>query len=424
MSGQRGGGVVPWVLMLSLSSATATAADDDFTSLLKNGTFNASLRYRYEWVDQTCCDPTLPAGSDFGKHANASTVRTRLSFETGSWHDALAFVEVEDVHTVFANQYNAGGGNTLSRLDFPEVDDPQVTELNQAYLDYKGFGALELRAGRQRIEYGNQRFVGSVGWRQNDQTFDAASASYTHGPLAAHYAYVWKVHRIFGDDVPAGKHKQNGTHLFDISADLAGWGKASGYYYYIDDQATPAFSNSSVGARFAGQRPLGGYPVRYALEYAHQRDAADNPTSYDADYVHADLGVIIAALNVGVGYELLSGDDDGRFVTPLATLHAFNGWADKFIVGGTGNPPGGLADRYVNATYKFAEYVAEVIYHDFQSDQGSNDLGTEVDVHVGRPFGAHVRADVYYADFMGASQFDSTDLSDTRKFWLQLLLTL
>ena len=415
---------MPWALLLALNAATATAADDDFASLLNDGTFNASLRYRYEWVDQACCDPTFPPGSAFSKNAHASTLRTRLSFETGSWQDALAFVEVEDVHTIFANQYNAGGGNTLSRADFPEVNDPQTTELNQVYLDYRGFGPLQVRVGRQRIEYGNQRFVGSVGWRQNDQTFDAASATYTRGGLAARYGYVWKVHRIFGDDVPAGKHKQNGTHLFDVSGDLGGWGKLSGYYYYIDDQVAPAFSTASVGARFAGQRPLGGVPLRYAVEYAYQEDAADNPASYDADYVHVDLGVILAALDVGVGYELLSGDNDGRFVTPLATLHAFDGWADKFIVGGTGNPPGGLEDRYVNATYKFAEYVAEVIYHDFQSDQGSTDYGSELDLHVGRPFGPHVRVDLYYADFMGASQLSSTDLSDTKKFWFQLLLTL
>ena len=176
---------MPWALLLALNAATATAADDDFASLLNDGTFNASLRYRYEWVDQACCDPTLPPGSAFSKNAHASTLRTRLSFETGSWQDALAFVEVEDVHTIFANQYNAGGGNTLSRADFPEVNDPQTTELNQVYLDYRGFGPLQLRVGRQRIEYGNQRFVGSVGWRQNDQTFDAASATYTHGGFAA-----------------------------------------------------------------------------------------------------------------------------------------------------------------------------------------------------------------------------------------------
>jgi Alginate export len=325
---------------------------------------------------------------------------------------------------VFANQYNAGGGNTLSRLDFPEVNDPQITELNQAYLDYKGFGALDLRVGRQRIEFDNQRFVGAVGWRQNDQTFDAASATYTHARFTARYAYVQKVHRIFGDDVAAGKHKQNGTHLFDVAGDVGGWGKLSGYYYYIDDQVTPLFSTATGGARFVGQRPVERVAVRYALEYARQQDAGDNTTSYDANYAHVDVGVLIDVLDVGIGYELLSGDSDGRFVTPLATLHAFNGWADKFVFGGTGNPPGGLEDRYANVQYKFGEYLAEIVYHDFQSDDSGDDFGDEVDLHVGRPFGAHVRVDLYYADFMADNQFSSTDLSDTRKFWFQLLLTL
>jgi hypothetical protein len=33
--------------------------------------------------------------------------------------------------------------------------------------------ALDLTLGRQRINLDDQRFVGSVGWRQNEQTFDA-----------------------------------------------------------------------------------------------------------------------------------------------------------------------------------------------------------------------------------------------------------
>jgi Alginate export len=425
----RDGGAVRWMFLCAFlgaayPSALRAAEGDDFGVLLKDGKFNASLRYRYEWVDQACCDPTLPPGSDFGKDANASTLRTRLSFQTGTWYHAQAFVEVEDVSTVFANQYNAGGGNTLSRADFPEVNDPQVTELNQVYLDYKGFGPLNLRVGRQRIEFNNQRFIGAVGWRQNDQTFDAALAEYAHSRFTARYSYVQKVHRIFGDDVAAGKHKQNGTHLLDVSGDVGSWGKLAAYYYYIDDQVTPLFSTSSAGARFVGQHPLEKLTVRYALEYARQQDAADNPASYDANYAHIDLGVIVAALDIGVGYELLSGDSDGRFVTPLATLHAFNGWADKFIFGGTGNPPGGLEDTYANVQYKFGEYLAEVVYHDFQSDDSGDSFGNEVDLHVGRPFGSHVHVDLYYADYSADNQFSSTDLSDTKKFWFQLLLTL
>jgi Alginate export len=412
---------------LALFGVSAQAADADgntFESLITKGDVDVSFRYRYEWVEQDCCDPTEPPGGDFDKDANASTVRSRLSFRSGSLYKLQFFVEAEDVRTVIANQYNAGGDNTLSRLDYPEVSDPQTTEINQAYVDYNGFGPLALRLGRQRIDLDNQRFVGGVGWRQNEQTYDAVSATYTHKLFKAFYAYVHEVNRIFGDEVPAGEHEQNGTDLFNVSGDISNWGKLTGYYYRIDDQVTPVFSTVTAGARFAGQRPVQSVAIRYAAEYAYQEDTADNPASYDADYVHADLGVIVKGLDVGVGYELLSGDEDGRFVTPFGTLHAFNGWVDKFIIGGTGNPPGGLEDGYVNLQYKFGDYSAEVQYHQYQSDDSGDDLGSEVDLRVGRPLGTHVRVDLYYGDYDGESDLSATALSDTEKVWFQLMVTL
>ena len=44
-----------------------------------------------------------------------------------------------------------------------------------------------------------------------------------------------------------------------------------------------------------------------------------------------------------VGWERLSGSErEGQFQTPLATLHAFNGWADKFL----STPVNGIEDLY------------------------------------------------------------------------------
>jgi hypothetical protein len=408
--------------------ALADAAEPDNTtgygSLLSGGEIDVSFRYRYEYVDQDCCDPTQPPGTDFDEEAHAATLRSRLSFRTGTWQNTQFFAEAEDVRTVFVDDYNAGAGNTDGKLNYPQVNDPEGTEINQAYVDYKGFDSINLRLGRARIDLDNQRFVGGVGWRQNEQTFDAFSGSYTHKLFEGRYAYVRKVRRIFGDDVPAGTHKQNGTHLFNIAGKVSDWGKLTGYYYFIDNQDQPLFSTSTVGARFAGKRPLESVSIRYALEYAYQEDEEDNPASYDADYWHADFGVIVDALDVGVGYELLSGDDDGRFITPLGTLHAFNGWADKFIFGGTGNPPGGLEDFYLKVQFKFGDYLAQARYHDFQGDDSGDDIGQEFDLRIGRPFGKHLRADLFYADFDAEGQFSSTNLSNTRRFWLQVALSL
>lgn len=52
--------------------------------------------------------------------------------------------------------------------------DPECTEANQAYLQMK-LGTFTGIAGRQRVILDNARFIGNVGWRQNEQTYDAVT---------------------------------------------------------------------------------------------------------------------------------------------------------------------------------------------------------------------------------------------------------
>ena len=66
--------------------------------------------------------------------------------------------------------------------DRPVVADPTGTDVNQALILYRGIDSTLIRAGRQRINLDNQRFVGAVGWRQNDQTYDGISLSNTSLP--------------------------------------------------------------------------------------------------------------------------------------------------------------------------------------------------------------------------------------------------
>ena len=70
--------------------------------------------------------------------------------------------------------------------------------------------------------------------------------------------------------------------------------------------------------------------------------------------------------------------DDGSFSTPLATLHKWNGWADKFLV----TPPKGLRDLFVRLDGKLGIATWTVRYHDFESDQDSESYGTELDAEV------------------------------------------
>ncbi len=139
---------------------SAVHAENAVTKALAEGTGSASLRYRYEVVDQ----------QNIAEDAEASTVRTRVGYKTGEVAGLTGYVEFEDVRVVGTERYNS----TMNGLGiYPVVVDVESTELNQGFLSYNAGAETTVKAGRQRIILDNARFVGNVGWRQNEQTFDA-----------------------------------------------------------------------------------------------------------------------------------------------------------------------------------------------------------------------------------------------------------
>ena len=181
------------LLMVSVASAsmlfTQTAMADDAATIVEaitKGKTNISFRLRDENVDQ----------DGFADTANALTLRSRLKYSTGVYKGFSAVVEVENVYAL-DNSYNS---TINGRTNKPVIADPKSTEINQAYLAYTGIEGATLLAGRVGLNLDNQRFVGTVGWRQNDQTYDMVGAivkpsedfTFTGG-------YVWNVNRIFSD---------------------------------------------------------------------------------------------------------------------------------------------------------------------------------------------------------------------------------
>ena len=122
------------------------------------------LRYRYENVDDDAKNRT----------ASANTLRSRLTLATAAWNGVSGLAEVDNVWDFESDNYNSTeNGNT----QYPVIADPTGTDLNQVWLKYDG-GKYDGTLGRQRILHGNQRFVGGVAWRQNEQTYDAFRATW------------------------------------------------------------------------------------------------------------------------------------------------------------------------------------------------------------------------------------------------------
>ena len=225
--------------------------------------------------------------------------------------------------------------------------------------------------------------------------------------------------RIFGDEGPPNRRDWNSeSHLIRTEYNRWEAAKIVVFAYLLDfKNDAPGFSSNSYGFRVTGKKTLSGpWGISYAGSYAYQTDAGKNPVNYSASYVAAEGGVFNTGLGaVAVGYELL-GSDDGkaRFVTPLATLHKFNGWADSFLNNGG---PNGLQDLYLSIAPKLPWGLkGKLVYHHFWSDEGSHSLADEVDVVLAKPINEHVTVLTKAAWFDGYSKGPA----DRYRFWLQL----
>jgi len=109
-------------------------------------------------------------------------------------------------------------------------------------------------------------------------------------------------------------------------------------------------NTKTFGARVTGEHPLVGWTLlTFTGEFAKQKNYRDNPRAIDLDYYLGELGVKVKSASLLAGYEVLEGDNLTGFSTPLATLFAFNGWADVFLT----TPVRGLNDFYVKGGYVF-----------------------------------------------------------------------
>ncbi|BAU76013.1 alginate export family protein [Metapseudomonas furukawaii] len=406
----------PALLSLAVAATShAALAEEAPSTLFTEGKPILDARYRYEHVDQ---DNNL-------RHANAQTLRTRVGFQSGKWYGLSGLVEVDNVSRLGDAAYNSSRNG---QTDYAMVVDPDGTEVNQALLRYdQAFGSAVL--GRQRINLDNQRFVGGVAWRQNEQTYDAALGQLKPlDGLTLTYAYLDNINTIFGPDNGRFDNRTNPanieghSHLFNAQYQVmpALTVTAYGYLLGLDNIAVTAasplgsLSSATRGLRLNGA--LGGFS--YALEYARQQDYADNPQDLDSEYYLAELGYVLKGVQLKGGYEVLGGDSgpgNRAFQTPLATKHLFQGWADQFLT----TPADGIEDAYLGFTAPLAGGSLQAWYHDFASERGGDRYGDEIDLSYTRPIPG-VKGLVGMLKYAHYDSADRTRTLDTEKFWAQL----
>lgn len=384
----------------------------------KYGKINFDVRWRYEYVDQNNVPGNARKTPD---PANASTLRARFGYMTPEFLGFKGFAEFEGLQDIGASDYNDNPkGNGNGKTNFPVVADPAESEVNQLWVSYGGLPSTQVKVGRQRIVFDNHRFVGDVIWRQMQQTYDAATVTSTLIPRTSITAgYLIGIQDIYS------RYTKLNAPIVNASFDT-GYGKLIGYGLWLDFQDrndspnhAKGFANSTktYGVRFDGSTPvMDKVKALYTVEYAHQQNYENNPKQYEADYWLTEAGVDVYGVTLKGAMEQLDSDNNVGFTTPLATLHAFQGWADLFL----NTPNVGIRDLY--GTLKTNVYGVDLmaVYHDFSDDTGALDFGHEIDLVAEKKFGKHYSVLLKFADYSNAPYSrDVLKLPDTQKFWIQ-----
>lgn len=399
------------VTAVMLIGANDLRAEEAWRNLYLDAHPILDVRYRFEFVDQDAA----------ARDAYAHTVRTRAGLETGRFHGLSAGLDVEWIEAIGAEKFNDTiNGNT----QYPVVADPDDLQLNQLFfVSENTIPETTFKLGRQRIIWDDSRFIGNVGFRQNEQTFDAFRATVTAIPKTElEYVYLDEVHRIFGTDSPNGDF---GMESHGIRAQFQPFDALTltPFALLLDyDSGTQAgLDSQSYGLRLNGKQKLADdVTLLYSGSLAHQSDYGENPQDFDFWHYSIEPGIRFSGITLKAGYEVLEGNGTSAFQTPLATLHKFNGITDQFLT----TPPDGLEDLYLSFNYAvpakgwLSDLSFQAGYHEFWAEDGSTHYGSEWNLGVFKkiPLDAEtLNLGLQYASY-SADNFSS----DTDKLWLTL----
>lgn len=232
---------------IGISPFTTVMADEatTFSEVLAKSDTKFTMRYRYEFVDDNAS----------AKDADASTLRSRITWNSASYKGFSGLVEVDNVSHIGGENYATPSNGKAG--EYPIVADLDGTDINQVYMKYKGDSFTGI-VGRQRILHSGQRFVGGVGWRQNEQTYDSARIQLPintdMGAVKVDYSYIWDVNRIFGPDTNGGQPRR---YESDSHAVYASFSPAEGhtiglYSYLLDFDNAAVNSSETYGIEYKG----------------------------------------------------------------------------------------------------------------------------------------------------------------------------
>jgi len=401
------------LLALSVMSGSAFAdvtqqVEDalNFYHYGKNGAVKVDLNYRYENVDQ-----------DRGpqRTANANTARLRAGLLSPVFHGLQGYAEYEGNLAMQEDFNSLRNGKTA----YSTVADPEKSELNQLWISYAGIPDTVIKGGRQRIKLDDDRFIGNVGWRQMETTFDSVLVTHNNQQiygLTVNAGYIGNVQTF------TSTTENIDAPILNVNYKVGDYGNLIGYGYWLDytERENYEKSSQSYGLRMTNFQKPGdtfkisdNYGLVYTAEWSYQQDYGHGATSYQANRYNVMGGFTAYNFTFQGAMEQLDGKGLNKtFDTPLGTNHAFQGWADLFLV----TPNDGIRDVFgtVYTTLDRGNVILTGVYHDFTDDTGQIHYGKEWDFSAIKKFGKHYSVLAKYA-YYDADQFST----DTQKIWFQ-----
>lgn len=306
--------------------------------------------------------------------------RARLGAEL-VWKDTVGvFVQVQDVRA-WGSEVNAGNGGEGTLFDYTA----NGFDLHQAYGEVGIGDALDVRIGRQEIDWHGQRLIGSVGWAHQARSFDAVRIQSNQEWFGMDAFYALLLDRP--NAIAANADRGEDAHLAAVRvgprikkvliADVVGILRAD---RFVEETL------GTVGFHATGSASL----FRYEAEaYGQFGSGADTPIAAWLVGLRAGVkGGDGIGYDVGLGADLVSGNTGdatiGTFDTLYATNHKFYGHFDQYLNLPVHTAGEGLADLLVSAKITSKYVVGGVDLHAFMSmsPTGNGFHGMELDVNA------------------------------------------
>ena len=306
-----------------------------------------------------------------------------------------------------------------------------ATSVHEAWAEIFFVPEFSLQAGRQELNYDDQRIFGNVGWVQQGRTHDVALLKYKKD-FTLHFGIAHHENSDITNNLYDGPDAYKDLQFLWFNKT---W-KANSLSLLLLNNGVPVMEDSAQVSKYI--QTLGGRftrkfeEVSVATNLYYQTGKHSNGKEISALNFLAE-----ATLKMGItaGYEYLSGNsydkkDKVYAFTPFyGTNHKFNGFMDYFYVSNHINSVG-LNDAYLKYGWSKKKFSVNADIHYFASAGKINAdaakyLGTEIDLTLGYKLHEIATLNAGWSSMFASESMELLKGGDSNasNYWAYIMLT-